>query len=249
MIQVVLVDDEHHCTESLSLQLKKLGRDIDILGQFTNPFSALEFLKTNPADIVFLDVEMPGMNGFELLNQLPDASFEVVFTTAYDEFAIKAFKISAFDYLLKPIAIDDLNKCIENWQKNVQKITINQHLDKLMEVLSAPRSIPNKIALPTGEGLEFVLYRDIVRIESDSNYSILYFQDGRKLVVCRTLKEMEELLQDFNFIRIHNSHIINPEYLQRFVRQDGGYVVMTDGSVISVSRSRKDFFLNRFPGA
>ncbi|MCG9911607.1 MAG: LytTR family DNA-binding domain-containing protein [Flavobacteriales bacterium] len=245
MIKAVLVDDELHCVESLALQLKKFNDRIKIEAQFSNPFKALEYLTENTPDLLFLDVEMPGLNGFDLLNKLPKAEMAVVFTTAYDEYAVKAFRFSAFDYLLKPIADEDIEACLKNVEKQKNKPPLYDHLDRLMEFISSPKVLPNKIGLPTGEGIEFVSYKEIIRVESDSNYSIVFFTSGNKLIVCRTLKEMEQLLNDFNFVRVHHSHIINPEYLQRFVRQDGGYVVMTDGSVISVSRSRKDDFLNK----
>jgi len=248
MIKVVLLDDEKHCVESLAIQLKKFNDKVDVVALFTNPNEAFNYLTNNQVDLLFLDVEMPGMNGFDLLNKLEKPSFEVVFTTAYDKFAIKAFRISAFDYLLKPIAEDDLGRCINNFINANYRVGISEHIDKLMELLSSPKVIPNKIAIPASNGLEFVEYRNIVRIESDSNYSVLYLNDKTNIVVCRTLKEMEEMLEDFNFIRIHHSHIINPDYLQKFLKQDGGYVVMNDGSVISVSRSRKESFLNKFPG-
>jgi two-component system LytT family response regulator len=245
MIKAVIVDDELHCAESLALQLKKFNDRIEIKAQFSNPFKALEYLTENTPDLLFLDVEMPGLNGFDLLNKLPKTEMAVVFTTAYDEYAVKAFRFSAFDYLLKPIADEDIEACLKNVEKQKNKPQLYDHLDRLLEFISSPKVLPNKIGLPTGEGIEFVSYKEIIRVESDSNYSIVFFTSGNKLVVCRTLKEMEQLLNEFNFVRVHHSHIINPEYLQRFVRQDGGYVVMTDGSMISVSRSRKDDFLNK----
>ena len=244
-MKAILVDDEVHCTESLSILLSKYCPTVDIIGKYNKATEALEALQTTPCDLLFLDIEMPVYNGFELLNRLPNPTFEVVFTTAYDQFAVKAFRYSAFDYLLKPIDPDELVACVNKLAEKQTQTTWQAQIGLLKSMLSsaAPPS-PQKIALPTSGGVEFVNIADIVRCESDSNYTRIHLVGRPLILICKTLKEVEELLDGANFVRIHHSHLIHLDHLKRYVRSDGGYVVMSDGSTLGVSRSRKDALAN-----
>lgn len=245
-MRVVLVDDERHCTETLAIILDNLDKQIEIIGKFNNPVEALEFIKNNEFDILFLDIEMPKLNGFELLAQLDHFNFEVVFTTAYNQYAIKAFKYSALNYLLKPIDTAELLACISQWEFKSFRLLGSSQFDFLMDLLKNNPKTRSKIALPTTYGLEFIEIDEIIRCQSDSNYTNIFFKHTKPLLICRTLKEVENILASNGFIRIHQSHLINPMHLKKFIRNDGGYVVMEDGEKISVSKSNKDKIITAF---
>jgi len=180
-----------------------------------------------------------------LLQHFRPVNFEVIFTTAYDKFAIKAFKFSAIDYLLKPIDAEDLKNAVNRLETKLKRSKHDTGLEVLLNNIKNIHQPLNRIALPTLEGLEFVIVKDIIRLESDSNYTTFFLTGSRKIVSSKTMKEYEELLEEHSFIRIHNSHIINTEHLNKYIKGDGGYVVMSDKSTVPVSRSRKDDFISR----
>lgn len=246
MIKVVLIDDELHCTESLEIILNSLKKPMKIIGKFNNAIDALAFIKTADFDILFLDIEMPNLNGFELLNQLNDFKFDVVFTTAYDQYAIKAFKFSALNYLLKPIDDQELLASINKWESKSQKNLPADQFNFFLDILENSQKRRSKIALPTTYGLEFIEIGEIIRCQSESNYTHFFLKNEETFLICRTLKEVESLLSANGFIRIHQSHLINPLYLKKFLRNDGGYVVMEDGEKISVSKNNKDKIIDIF---
>lgn len=239
-MKVVLIDDEIHCTSSLEILLKKLYPSVEILAKFNDALSAIDYLNTQKFDILFSDVEMPGMNGFELLKQISNLSFDVVFVTAYDKYAISAIKFSALSYLLKPVAEDELQECIEAWELKKNKNLGTDQLNFLINTLQSPSQIKTKIALPTTYGFEFIEIAQIIRCQSDSNYTHFYLNNNEKFLICRTLKEVEQILSANGFIRIHQSHLINPIYLKKYLKNDGGYVIMEDGEQISVSKNNKE---------
>lgn len=243
-MKAILVDDEVHCTESLDILLRSYCPGVEVIGKFNRPEEALEVLNETELDVLFLDIEMPVYNGFDLLNRIKSKAFDVVFTTAYDQFAVKAFRYSAFDYLLKPIDADELRECVSKLSEKKRQNNLDNQLTMLRNMLSWGQQTSQKMALPTTQGLEYVDISKIVRCESDSNYTRIYQNDTAPTLICRTLKEVEELLEGANFARIHHSHLINLDHLRRYVRSDGGYVVMSDGSEITVSRSRKDVLNN-----
>ncbi len=242
-MKVVLVDDEKHALETFEWELKQCDMDIEILGMFDNPKEALVFLQKNEIDVLFLDVEMPFMNGFELLEALGDIDFDVVFTTAYDQFALHAFQVSAIGYLLKPIDRGELMSTLEKIDQSSMGKTTQEQLELLAKRLKGDNQ---KIALPSLEGLEFVNIEDIIRCQSDSNYTNIHLEGPRKILVSKTLKQISELLKEGPFYRVHNSHLINLKKIKNYVRGDGGYVILEDGSEIDVSRSKKKDFLSIF---
>jgi two-component system LytT family response regulator len=246
MIKVVLLDDEVHCTESLDIILKTLNIEVEVLAKFNDPELALKFIKQNQFDILFLDIEMPRMNGFELLSSLSQINFDVVFTTAYNQYAIKAFKFSAINYLLKPIDETELIDCLEAWKAKTSKQMPNGQLEFLLQAIQNNNQQSSKLALPTNYGLEFINIKEIVRCQSDSNYTNVYLVNGEKHLICRTLKEVENILQHHNFLRIHQSHLINPNHMKKFIRNDGGYLLMEDGEKISVSKNNKEKIIEIF---
>ena len=240
MIKAIILDDEKHSVATLAWKLEKFCPDVEVVKQFTDPVEALDYLKSSPPDLLFLDIEMPRLNGFELLEELGDnIPFDVIFTTAYDEFGIRAVKASALDYLLKPVQNQELKTANEKYKKKG---------GKNMEVLfsSQPESKSNKIALATKESIEFVFPEEIVACSSDSNYTMIYMKDGRKKLISRTLKDFEELLVEYGFYRTHHSHLVNLNHVREFVRADGGYLVMSNKMKLPVSRSRREELLRQF---
>ncbi|MCC5931622.1 MAG: response regulator transcription factor [Cyclobacteriaceae bacterium] len=243
MIRVVIVDDEKPSTESLSIELRSMRKDILISGVFNKPVEALHFIKNNDFDLLFLDIEMPGMNGFDLLDKLDKTDFEVIFTTAYDQYAIKAFKFSAIHYLLKPIDYDDLTAAIDLWERRKQGIRREQ-IELFKELMSKSNINHQKIALPTTDGFELINIQDIIRCQAENNYTRFFLADGAQYLICRTLKDVESILVNNQFIRTHQSHLINPVFIRKYIRNDGGFLIMEDESKISISRARKESIIN-----
>ncbi len=238
MIRAILVDDEKHPLTTLAWKIEKFCPDVQIVGQFTDSSLALDHLRENPPDLLFLDIEMPRLDGFELLEELGELSFEVVFTTAYDEFGIRAVKANALDYLLKPVQNQELKAAIEKYK--------NKHREK-SEVLFNSTTKPQKprIALATKESIEYVLPENIILCSSDSNYTLIYLADGRKKIISRTLKDVEEWLVPYGFYRAHLSHLVNLQHIKEYVRSEGGYLLLSNGQTLPVARNRKDELLSR----
>lgn len=238
----IIVDDEKHCREVLGHLLARYCPEVTILASCADGAQVLQELKHHTPDILFLDIEMPGMNGFELIEQCPGAAFEIIFTTAYNEYAIKAIKHSALDYLLKPIDKDELKSAVQRARE--QKSThSSDRINDLLEVLHFKK--PSKrFAAATMEGLIMVNADDILYCESDSAYCTLYFTNGKTLLLSKTLKDVEEVLHYDEFCRIHHSYLINLNYVQKYIRGEGGEVIMNNGANLPVSRTRKQDFLN-----
>jgi two-component system LytT family response regulator len=236
----VLIDDEIHCTESLQLLLNIAVPDVKVAAKFNSAPEAIIYLRSHTVDFVFLDIEMPEMSGFEMLNAWEQLPFDVIFVTAYDQYAIKAFTYSAISYLLKPVDEDDLKNTVKRWQEKKTKTLMQNQLSIMRQMLTNTGSPKTKVALPTFEGLEFLEIQNIIRCESDGNYTWLFCTDASKHLICRTLKEVEKVLSENGFIRVHQSHLVNPRFIRKFVRQDGGFIVMEDGHEVSVSRTKKD---------
>jgi two-component system LytT family response regulator len=245
MIKAILVDDEKHCRETLSIQLEKYCSEVQLLAQCSSAVQGLEAIAQYQPDVVFLDVEMPKMNGFEMLQQFSHIPFDVIFTTGYDAYAIKAIRFSAIDYLLKPINKDELKKAVGKVSQKTGH-NLNQQLDILLEKLGTKQVSLQKIALPTLDGFELVSLDNILHCEADSNYTHVVMKHAKKVLVSRTLKEIEELLEGHAFLRIHHSYLVNLNEIVRYVRGEGGYVIMSDNTSIAVSRSRKDALLKIF---
>jgi len=248
MITATIVDDEPYSCETLATLLERYCPDVKVLDICYSAASALKSINEQKPQLLFLDIEMPHMNGFELLEKLPDIGFELVFTTSYDQYAIKAFRFSALDYLLKPIDQDDLRKAVQKAVNSTSHVSQEQ-IKVLLEKLNHPAQVVNKIAIPTLEGLQMILVESIINCEADRNYTIINTKSKLKIVASKTLKEVEELLEDYPFIRVHHSHIVNLNEVERYVKGEGGYLLMSNGSNIDVSRSRKEFLLKKLqPG-
>jgi two-component system LytT family response regulator len=246
MIKAIIIDDEVHCLETLSLLLKEFCPDVQVMEQCRTAKKGLEAIEKIKPDLVFLDIEMPAMNGFEMLEQFTEIPFAVIFTTSYDQYAIKAIRFSALDYLLKPIDANELVAAVKKVQEQRHLPTAEQFQILLKQVQGKEHHF-NKIAVPTFEGFELMPADRVLYCEANDNYTHLFLKNKTKIIACRTLKEMEEQLQDFPFfVRVHHSYMVNLNEVTKYVRGEGGYLVMSDGSTVNVSRSRKESLLKWF---
>jgi two-component system LytT family response regulator len=239
----VIIDDEPDAVDFIASIINEYCPGLEVCGKANNVKEGVNLINEIKPDLIFLDVEMPNGTGFDLLTHFPQKNFDVIFITAFNHYAIKAIKFSAVDYILKPI---NINEFIESANKVIQKraansLTGNENFEILLENLRT--SNPTRLVIPTSDGREYLNPKDIIRIEADRSYSWFFINDKRKILVSRHLKEFQDLLNDRNFFRPHNSHLINLDFVKKFVRRDGGYIEMTDGSQIPISRNRKDLFL------
>jgi two-component system LytT family response regulator len=242
MLEAIIVDDEIKALQSLSWELTNFSDEISITASFTNPFEALEYLEKHTPDCLFLDIEMPTMDGFQFIQKLTNKNFPVVITTAYNQYAMKALKNEAIDYLLKPIDTDDLKETIVKIKKfNSRNFTADK-LEKILLNFNS-KSINKKITLNTDGKLIFLESDDILYAESDGNYSTIFLADGQKIVLTKKLKEVNAILPSDSFFRIHNSYIINLNKIKEFLKTDG-YVVLKSNHKIPVSRQKKSDFLD-----
>ena len=246
MINAIIVDDEIHCLETLSILLDEYCPDVKVLERCSSAKKAIEAIDRTSPDLVFLDIEMPVMNGFELLEHYKEIPFAVIFTTSYDQYAIKAIKFCALDYLLKPVDPKELIAAVHKVEEKKHTPSSDQ-FKMLMEQLQQKETGFTKIAVPTTEGYELIQADQVVRCEADDNYTHLILKNKTRIIASRTLKEVEEQLQDFPaFVRVHHSYIVNLNEVVKYVRGEGGYLVMTDSSTVNVSRSRKEQLLKFF---
>ena len=240
-LKSVLIDDESHCLDTLSWQLETYCPSVEVVGTFSNPVEGLKYLMYHEVDLVFLDIEMPMLNGFELLNALPKKDFALIFTTAYDEFAIKAIKHRALDYLLKPIDRSELQASVGTAARN--KRELENKLAALMKDMSA-NNMP-KVSIPTQNGVILVQSAEIVRCESDSNYTHVHLTNGKRMTISKTLKEVEEHLSDDTFFRVHQSHLVNFSHVKKYVKGATGHLLLDDDTTIPVSRRKRSELLAR----
>lgn len=239
MTNIILLDDEKHCTDILQNLIPRVSSEYQIIGVFNDPLEALAFIPEHEVDLLFLDIEMPKMNGFRLLDKILPASFDIIFTTAYDQYAIRAFDYSAIHYLLKPITEKAIVKALMSWEQRKRKVNEEQW-QLLQGVVANADASPEKIALPTGTGFEILEIKDIVRCQSENNYTSFFFENGKKTLICRTLKEVEMMLSNHSFFRVHQSHLINGKFVKNISRQEGGMLMMVDGTSIPVSRQKRN---------
>lgn len=245
MIKAILVDDETSCTDVLNWQLETYCPYIKVLCECHTPEDAIEKIKTLQPDVIFLDIEMPGMNAFEMLNALKPFTFEIIFTTAYNQFAVQAFKEKAIDYLLKPIEKSDLVAAVAKLMQK-EKTKSSEKMEELLLLFKEQMKINKKVALPTSDGISFLNVDQVVRVESDSNYSYVFLLNGDKVCITKTLKQIEESLTGHPFYRVHQSHLVNLNHIVKYMKDGGGYLVMSDQTTITVARQRKDGFMEMF---
>ncbi len=243
MVKAIIIDDENKAVSFIQSVIVEYCEEIEVVKTANSARAGKLAIETFEPDLVFLDVEMPNGNGFDLLESLDQINFDVVFITAYDHYAIKAIKYSAADYILKPIDVEELVSSVKAILK--QKEERNELPDYNILFENLKTTAPIKLAIPTGKGMEYVNTTDIIRIEADRSYSNVFLTDKTKILVSRSLVEFHELLLDRNFFRSHNSHLINLEHVKAYARQDGGYIEMIDGSNVSLARSKREMFMER----
>ena len=244
MIKAIIFEDETDCCETIAELLHTYFPAIEVTGIYHNGTEALPAILHQQPDLVFLDVEMPKMNGFEMLEQLPQVNFDIIFTTSYDQYALKAIRFSAIDYLLKPIDRNELQKAVQKVIQRSQR-TISKQVEVLMQRIHQPAKSISKIALPTMEGLQLIPVDSIIRCESEGNYTVLMLKNKQKVIVSTVLKDIEEMLEDYSFARVHRSYLVNLNEVEKYVKGEGGYLVMSDGSSVDVSRTKKELLLKK----
>jgi two-component system LytT family response regulator len=246
MIKCVLIDDESNSLEMMEWLLKTYCPQVTIEAMCNSGEKGIEAINKYKPDVVFLDIEMPHMNGFDMLEQYGKLTFDVVFCTAYDQFAIKAFRYSALNYLLKPVDPDDLKETVRRLEAK-QSIPTREQIEVLLQnVKSVNKTTVPRIALTTNDGMIFVSTDEIIYCEAESNYTNIVLQGGKKIMVSKVLKDIDEALSGPDFFRVHNSYLINLNHIKKFVRGEGGYVVMDNDATISISRSRRQEFMELF---
>jgi len=238
-IRAIAVDDEQHCLDTLSFELERFCPEVELFETIKDASKAFDILNKTDADLVFLDINLQSTNGIDLLERLMPVDFDVIFATAYDEYAIQAFDLSAMHYLLKPINGKKLKQAIQRIHQKREAENDSMPFQEMLSVVKNELNKANKVALPVQDGVEFIDPRKILYIIGDSNYSSLFFLDGKKILVSKTLKYLEEEILPSHFIRIHKSHIININELSKYVKTDGGYVIMSNNEKLAVSRHRK----------
>jgi two-component system LytT family response regulator len=245
MIKAVIVDDERKSRESLKILLEDFCENVDVVGLASTVEEAIGQVGLNNPDVVFLDIQMNQETGFDFLNKITRKNFEVIFTTAYDEYALDAIKFSALDYLLKPINIDQLKAALQKVEEKHSKDNLGDKLELLLQNIKSESAENFKLVLPTNDGLTFISFKDILYCEASSNYTIFNMRNGRNHVVSKTLKEYEDLLTYYHFYRIHNSYVINLREIKKYIKGDGGHVIMSNDKALDVSKRRKDLFLSK----
>ena len=256
MLRTLIIDDEPDNVALLALQLARHCPQVDVVGQFTDSPAALVAVQSLRPELVFMDIEMPMLNGFQLLEQLGEVSFQVVFVTAYNQYAVQAFRFAALDYLLKPVDTVDLVNSVRRAEQAVLGRG-NQLVTSQLDLLRAYHpaggatagsglAVPTRLALPHANGLTFVDTSQILYAESDSNYTNFVLTTGEKYLVSKTLGDVQDMLESRNFLRVHRQYVVNLDHIKRLVKGEGTYLVLTDGSSIPVSRQQKDRLMERF---
>lgn len=252
MLKALLVDDEINNLTSLEFLLHHDCEGITVAGKALSARQARDWLQNHHADVVFLDINMPGEDGFQLLSSLASQNFKVVFVTAYNEYALQAIKASAVDYILKPVNINELQKAVEKVKRSLNNPVASEQNQQLLQHLLetvTKKAPPKKVALPQLGSISFIEVDDIVSLQADSNYTIIHMKDMQKLVISKTLKDFEDLLDEGQFARIHKSYIVNLKYIKEYSTIDGGIVKMSDGNQWSISRRQLDMFLEKMKRA
>ncbi len=243
MVKSILIDDEQSQRQNLGKLIHNCCPELEIIGEANSMESGKDAIIKYEPDLVFLDVEMPGGSGFDLLQMLSAINFAIIFVTAYEKYALEAIRFSALDFLLKPVQEEELLRAVGR----VGLIRQAEYLKKI-DLLHENRQKLDKIALPSPDGLRFIRISEIIRCQADGNYTWFHLKNGEKILVTTTLKEYDELLNSHNFFRIHHSHLVNLDAVSRYKRGEGGFAILEDGSEIEVSRRRKEEFLKIMKG-
>lgn len=243
MTRAIIIDDEQSAIDAIEIILRDFCPFVEVVATSNAPIEAIKLIHEKKPELVFLDINMPQLNGFELLNVIPERSFEVIFTTAYEEYAVKAFRANAIDFILKPVSITEV---VEACNKAISKINSeNKNLLKYKQLLECI-AVQNeaKVSFPTFEGIVFLNRSDIIRAEADLSYTTLWLQNQKKLVVSRNISEIEKMINDPGFFRVHKSHLVNLKHVTKYQIKDGGEIILSDNSRVELARRKKDAFLD-----
>lgn len=240
MIRGIIIDDEPDSRSAISNILRLYCNNIEIAGEAGSVSEGLSLIAGEKPDVVFLDIQMNDGTGFDLLEMVKEIAFQIIFVTAYDQYALRAIKFSALDYILKPVDPQQLISAVEKIRLRPAEF---DEVTQKLNILLRNKNGFERITLPTLDGYNFVDIKDIIRCEAESNYTRFHFNTGKKVLVTRTLKEFEEYLAPLNFYRVHQSHLVNLKYVDQYIKGDGGTVIMIDGAQVEVSRRRKEGFL------
>lgn len=245
MLKTIVIDDQEFCTEVIKDMLADENPETEVCAVCHSGKDGMKAISKHRPDLVILDVEMPEMTGFEMLQKIKEVDFDVIFTTSFDKYSIEAIRFSAMDYLLKPVVPYELKAAIDRVIKNQDK-NLSKKISSLFRNLTETRKNIDQIAIPSSDGLVFISVSEIVHCESDSNYTTLFMKSKEKIIITKTLKEVETLLEGTDFFRIHNSHLINMKHIRKYIRGNAGYVIMSDGASLNIARNKKEDFLKQF---
>jgi len=245
VIKSIIIDDEELARQTLHLMLKEFAPEVTISGFANSAINGVTTIKEIQPDLIFLDVEMSGGDGFEMLDAIDNINFDVIFVTAHQQFALKAFKYEALDFLLKPVDPDELINAVKKFKKRITKEDKMRHRMALVKTLSIMNS---KVPLPDKDGIKFIEIEKVVRMEADGSYVTIYFKDDRPQVISKPLKFYATLLSEAIFLRVHRSHLVNIKYVSEFKREGGGYVVLENGEKVQVADKKREMVLRRLSG-
>lgn len=238
MIKAIITDDESHCIETMEMLLKEHCHSVHVIHSCNSAKATLDVINEAKPDILFLDIEMPVMNGFQMLEKLSDIPFAVIFTTGYDQYAIRAIKFSALDYLLKPVDPDELIAAVKKAEQKY--LPLAEQFEMLIGQTIYKNYHFRKIAIPTSEGFQLFPAEEVIRCEASDNYTYLFLRNRKRIIACRTLKEVEEQLSHFKtFVRVHHASVVNLNEISTYTKGEGGFLTMSDGAVVNVSRRKK----------
>jgi len=243
ILKAIIIDDEARSRKALQIALSDYCPSVQIAAIAETAENGIEAIIKHKPDIVFLDVQMPGMSGFDLLAHFPEINFDIVFITAHDHYAIKAIRFSALDYLLKPIQIDELMAAVKKAEEKKNNRHTNWQYRSLYENVRSSHNPSGSIAVPTSDGLLFIKTDNIIRCEAEGNYVIIYQTGKEKMLITKNLGDIESMLDAKEFFRLHNSHLVNLSHIKKYVKGDGGYVIMSDNSIVDVARRKKEEFM------
>ena len=239
-IRSIIIDDEPNNVENLQAIVNTYCPEIEVVSTAFNAADGINAIKANQPDLVFLDIQMPGASGFDVLKAFTTISFEVIFITAYDQYGIQAIKFSALDYLLKPINITEFKQAISKAKDKITSKKQNHNIDNLLAYIKSGQRESPKIALPTLTEIRYIKVSTIVRCDAENNYTTFYLENGEQILVCKTLKEFAELLRPYDFIRPHQSHLVNLHFIKSYLKEDGGTLLLNDQTKVPISRQNKD---------
>ena len=247
MIRTIIIEDEPVSQEMLTIMLQRHKEDIEIIDTCSTPAAGIESIEKNQPDLIFLDIQMPKMNGFDMLKKISPINFEVIFTTAFDQYAINAIKVSALDYLLKPVDDEDLTIAIKKCKERLASKKPTLQFEHLFNNLINKNPLDKTLALSAADGISFIKMSEILRVEANGRYAKFHLLNKQTILVSKTLGDFEEILSANQFFRIHDSSIINLNHVKKYTRGDGGTVLLTDGMELDVARRRKDDFIKLMP--